>query len=84
MQLRLDEENLDEGMGVMEVCVPSTDTGRHKAEAACPKHGGGDAQDLLARPRTTETVSLGTDPAVRGQNGLTCADPDSTAACPTG
>lgn len=55
--------------------MPSKDAGRHKAEAACPKHGGGDAPDLLVRPRMTEITSLVTDPAVSGQNALICVDP---------
>lgn len=72
-------EKGDEGKGITEMQVLSkTLAGTTGSNSLSKKHMGTDSQDLLDHPCTTKFIPLMTDPAVQGQNVLTCVDLDPT------
>lgn len=64
-------ENGGKGKAITEVQVLSKDT---EDTASCRKDMEVDSQDLLGNPVNNQIYSLMTDPAVQGQNALTCVD----------
>ena len=68
------------GKAITEVEVLSKDT----EDTACRKDMEVDSQDLLGASVNDQIYSLMTDPAVQGQNALTCVDLDPSDEHPTG
>lgn len=68
------------GKAITEVQVLSKDT----EDTACWKDMEVDSQDLLGASVNDQIYSLMTDPAVQGQNALTCVDLDPSDEHPTG